>query len=136
MIEDNLNLKDLLQGIMKGDVSQSEAIFAKNEVLLTKSKITKEDLKEKFRLIKITNIADDHQQMTFAELAKELCCSVDEVEFLFISSIEFGFIDALIDQNTQSVFFRYSIFYNKIQSNNIQKSPQKKPWHKRNWKHT
>ena len=61
MIEDNLNLKDLLQGIMKGDVSQSEAIFAKNEVLLTKSKITKEDLKEKFRLIKITSIADDHQ---------------------------------------------------------------------------
>lgn len=59
----------------------------------------------KFQLSKMADLADNNQQMSFEDLAKELVCEVSEVEFLFISSIEYGFIEALIDQNAQSVFF-------------------------------
>lgn len=117
----------MINGIIKGEVSQSDSAFSKNETLLSKAGISKEDLKEKYQLSKIASLADNHQQMTFEELAKELHCTTDEVEFLFISSIEYGFIDALIDQNTQRVFFRWAsitlqlnlIIYRQVYKRNL-----------------
>ena len=103
--EDNAELKHLLQAIVQGRIQECAEVYSKNESLLKQAGISQDDLREKLRLTKITSLAGQHEKLSFQQLSQELSCDPSEVEFLFISSIEHGFIDALIDQNSQSVYF-------------------------------
>lgn len=106
------NLKTLIAAITSGDVSSGDDLFEQNKALLKKSGMDdKEDLKNKLRYSCITTIADENKSMNFSDLAEKLQCSEDDIETLFITSIEFGYLDALIDESKKIVYFRYFSFF-------------------------
>lgn len=108
LLSDLPNLQKLTKAIITGDVSAGDDLFQQNQALLATSGIDdKEDLKNKIRYSSISTIGDQYKSMSFADLAVKLQCPEDEIETLFITAIEFGYLDALIDESQQIVYFRY-----------------------------
>lgn len=101
------NLQKLTSGIISGDVNAANEIYNLNKSLLEGSEISDiEDIKNKIRYSCITSIADENTSMSFSDLSVKLLCSEEEIETLFITAIEFGYLDALIDESNQHVYFR------------------------------
>lgn len=107
LLSELTNLGTLIKSIVSGDVSKGDEAYELNKDLLKNSGIeSSEDLKNKIRYSCITTIADENSSMGFSDLAQKLQCTEDDIETLFITAIEFGYLDALIDEKAQVVYFK------------------------------
>lgn len=89
-----------------GNLSSAEDFYNFNEKYLKESQLTIEDIKDKMRYYKLSQVADSHKVLSIEELSKHLEWGPEEVELFLIKAIQYGFVDALIDQMTQKVYFR------------------------------
>ena len=106
LLEEEKDLGGLIESILRGEVQRSDDLYKSNGALLEAAGISEEDLKNKIRYSLITSIADHNKSMDFKELSEKLDCQEEDIEVLFITSIEYGFIDALIDESKKMVYFR------------------------------
>jgi len=101
--------KNLVQSWTKftsGHLPAAEEFFTFNEKYLKESGLTVDDIKDKMRYYKLSQIADSTKEMKIEELAKQLDWTSEDVELFLIKVIEYGFVEALIDQMSSTVYFR------------------------------
>lgn len=89
-----------------GNLSAAEEFYSFNEKYLKESGLTVEDIKDKMRYYKLSQVADEHKTISIDELAKHLQWTADETELFLIKAIQYKFVDALIDQMSQKIYFR------------------------------
>jgi hypothetical protein len=89
-----------------GNLSAAEEFFNFNEKYLKESGLTIDDVKDKMRYYKLSQVADEHKIISIDDLATHLQWSADETELFLIKAIQYGFVDALIDQMSQKIYFR------------------------------
>lgn len=98
-------LNKLYESLQNADQSKASAVFKECKDLLKKSEIGEEDLRTKILYSKLIEISENAKKMTFSELSSSLGCDESEVEMLLIGASEHGFLDAVIDQATNVVYF-------------------------------
>lgn len=89
-----------------GDLKGAEEFYRHNEKYFKEDHLSLEDVKDKMRFYKLSQIADANQSMTVHDLAKQLEIGEEGVELFLIKAIQYGYVSALIDQMTQVVYFR------------------------------
>lgn len=89
-----------------GHLPAAEEFYTFNEKYLKESGLSIDDIKDKMRYYRLSQIADSTKEMKLDDLAKKLEWSSEEVELFLIKVIEYGFVEALIDQMSSTVYFR------------------------------
>jgi hypothetical protein len=89
-----------------GHLPAAEEFYTFNEKYLKESGLSVDDIKDKMRYYRLSQIADSTKEMKLEELARQLEWSPEDVELFLIKVIEYGFVEALIDQMTSTVYFR------------------------------
>lgn len=89
-----------------GDLKGADDFYNHNQKYFKEDKLSLEDVKDKMRFYRISQIADQNQSMTIKELSKQLETSEEDVELFLIKAIQYGYVKALIDQMTQVVYFK------------------------------
>lgn len=102
----NQALKASWEKFISGDLQAAEEFYNHNKKYFADEGLSLEDVKEKMRFYKISQIADANQQMLLSDLATELQSTVEGTELFLIKVIQYGYVDALIDQLTGVVHFR------------------------------
>lgn len=99
-------LKRSWERFVQGDLESAPEFFAQNGKWLQEAGVSLDEVKDKMRYYRVAQIADKHKKMTVEELAKQLALEVENVEFFLIKAIQYGYVDALIDQMSREVYFR------------------------------
>jgi len=105
VLEEIGGLKQLYLGILTGNVKEAEALFSQTQSLLKCTNVDIASLKDKIRYSKMVSLADEHKKLTFKELTTHLDCDIQDIEILFINAIELGFLEVIIDQANEIVYF-------------------------------
>ncbi len=102
----NQALKASWEKFISGDLQAAEEFYNHNKKYFSEEGLSLEDVKEKMRFYKISQIADKNQQMLLSDLAAQLQSTVEGTELFLIKVIQYGYVDALIDQMTGVIHFR------------------------------
>ena len=102
----NQALKASWGKFISGDLEAAEEFYTHNHKYFSEEGWSLEDIKDKMRFYKISQIADANQQMLLSDLAAQLQSTVEGTELFLIKVIQYGYVDALIDQMTGVIHFR------------------------------
>lgn len=94
---------ELLQVFSSGNVEEYVAFHSKHSVFMEEQGIAHEKAMENMRLLSICSLASTHEEIPYAEIAKILQISEDEVEDWVVKAITAKLMDAKMDQLGQVV---------------------------------
>lgn len=97
---------------VSGDLKTAGEFYKHNEKYFKEEGLSLEDIKDKMRFYRISQIADDNQKISLADLSVQLEADLESTELFLIKSIQYGYVDALIDQMTGIAHFREVHFRN------------------------
>lgn len=106
VLQADKKLVDSWQKFTSGNLSSADEFFNFNEKYLKESGLNIDDVKDKMRYYKLSQVADEHKIISIDDLATHLQWSADETELFLIKAIQYKFVDALIDQVSQKIYFR------------------------------
>jgi translation initiation factor 3 subunit M len=94
---------ELLKVFSTGNVEEYTAFHKKNSAFMQEQGIEHETAMENMRLLSICSLASSHEEIPYAEIAKVLKISEDEVEDWVVKAISAKLMDAKMDQLGQVV---------------------------------
>lgn len=113
VVQKNADQKKSFETITSGDISSISDSFKNVEKIFEKHDIKKDDYSDKVKLSKQIEIADKNNYQTYKELCEIMKVDDDEIEFQIIKAIECDFIEAVLDQPNEVVYF------NKVLKRNV-----------------
>lgn len=113
IIQKNGNQKKSFETIISGDINSISDSYKNVEKIFEKHDIKKDDYSDKVKLSKQIEIADKKNYQTYKDLCEIMKVDEDEIEFQIIKAIECDFINAVIDQPNEVVYF------NKVLKRNV-----------------
>lgn len=106
IFKDDAALKKSWAQFTSGDLKAASDFYKHNEKYFKEDDLTLEDIKDKMRFYKISQVADKTQQMTLKALSEQIDCSEEEAELFLIKASQYGYVTALVDQMEGMVYFR------------------------------
>lgn len=113
LIQKNGSQKKSFETIISGDINSISDSYKNVEKIFEKHDITKDDYSDKVKLSKQIEIADKKTFSSYKDLCEIMKVDEDEIEFQIIKAIECDFINAVIDQPNEVVYF------NKVLKRNV-----------------
>jgi len=99
--------------LISGDISNIKSSYDKCEKLYKECDISLMEFGDKVKLTKLIEIADKNRHLTYKETSDLMKVDSDEVETLVIKAIECDFIESVIDQPNEIIYF------NKVLKRNV-----------------
>jgi len=113
LLENKSDIKTSLQTLTSGDIKNISDSFKKSEKIFEENDISKDDYSDKVKLTKLIEIADNKNNLTYNAISDIMKVDHDEVETLVIKAIECDFVEAVLDQPNEKVYF------NKVLRRNV-----------------
>lgn len=113
IIQKDGSQKKSFETITSGDINSISDSYKNVEKIFEKHDIKKDDYSDKVKLSKQIEIADKKNYQTYKDLCEIMKVDEDEIEFQIIKAIECDFINAVIDQPNEVVYF------NKVLKRNV-----------------
>jgi len=113
LLENNSGIKTSLQTLTSGDIKNINDSFQKSEKIFQENDISKDDYSDKVKLTKLIEIADNKNNLTYNAISDIMKVDQDEVETLVIKAMECDFVQAVLDQPNEKVYF------NKVLRRNV-----------------
>lgn len=113
LLAKNPDLKQSFNTLISGDISSIKSSYAKCKDLYKSNDIDESDYSDKVKLTKLMEIADTHRCLSYKEISDLMKVDQDEVETLVIRAIECDFVESVIDQPNEVIYF------NKVLKRNV-----------------
>jgi len=99
---------ELLEIFVAGNLRQFEAFAAKNEKFLSESGLSRETATEVISYSLLSRLFSTSRNVTYAEVAKELEVTEDDVELIVINAVTSGLVDARLNQPEKTISVRHA----------------------------
>lgn len=96
-----------------GNILTIKESYKRSEDVLKSNDIDESSYSDKVKLTKLIEIADRKSNLSYGEISELMKIDRDEVEFLVIKAIECGFVEAVLDQPNEVIYF------NKVLKRNV-----------------